>query len=234
MKIGLLVCASVPDTLIHLSGSIPDMYCNLFKDHAPDIELQVFDVAKRELPDVDHHLSGFICTGSPCSVYDDLAWIRALKQFVKNVFFNRKKIVGICFGHQIIAEALGGKVTRSSKGWGIGIQEACIEQLRPWMIPDMDVLNILVSYQDQVTTLPPGALLLAGNSHCRNFMYEIQNVALGIQGHPEFDKSYAKALYLSRRKSIGHDRIVKALSSLKTPVHPHIFARWIYHFFSSS
>jgi GMP synthase-like glutamine amidotransferase len=176
----------------------------------------------------------FICTGSPCSVYDDFEWIKNLKQFVHDICRKRKKIVGICFGHQIIAEALGGKVACSSKGWGIGIQEARIEQTREWMIPGMDELNILVSYKDQVITLPAEGILLAENSHCRNFMFEVQNIALGIQGHPEFDRNYAKALFLSRRESIGHERIEKAMSSLNNCLHPEIFTKWIYNFFLSS
>lgn len=233
MKIGLLVCATVSDTLIHLSGSIADMYCNLFSRHAPDIELEIYDVVNGDLPNVTGNLSGFLCTGSPCSVYDGHGWIKALKNFVQAAYHHEKKIVGICFGHQIIAEALGGNVSCSSRGWGIGVQEVDIHHTRSWMIPRAEKLNMLVSYQDQITKLPSGGALLAGNSHCRYFMYEVQNVALGIQGHPEFDKSYAEALYTSRRKLFGQDDFYRAVSSLGKPVHPHIFAGWIYHFFKN-
>jgi GMP synthase-like glutamine amidotransferase len=233
MKIGLLLCATVSDTLIHLSGSVADMYRNLFNRHVPDIELEIYDVINGDLPDVTGNLSGFLCTGSPCSVYNDYRWIKLLKKFVQDVYHHKKKIVGICFGHQIIAEALGGKVAYSPKGWGIGVQEICIDQTRKWMIPPTDELNMLVSYQDQVEILPPGGVSLAGNSHCRYFIYEIQNVALGIQGHPEFDKAYAKALYMSRCEMIGQDIVSQATSSLSKPVHSHICAGWIYHFFKN-
>jgi GMP synthase-like glutamine amidotransferase len=234
MKIGLLVCAKVSDSLAHLSGSIADMYRNLFNRHAPEIELEIYDVINSNLPDVTGSLSGYLFTGSPSSVYDeDQEWIIALKKFVQAAYQHKKKMVGVCFGHQLIAEALGGSVACSSKGWGIGVQEVDIHHTRDWMIPRAEKFNMLVSYQDQVTTLPSGGALLAGNSHCRYFMFDIQNVALGIQGHPEFDIRYAEALYESRRELFDQDVFSKAMASLKKTVHPNIFAEWICHFFKN-
>ncbi len=230
MKIGLLVCAKVSNKLIHISGSIVDMYRNLFNRHAPDIELEIYDVVNGDFPHVTGNLSGFLCTGSPCSVYDDHAWIKGLKKFVQAAYNHKKKMVGICFGHQIIAEALGGSVACSARGWGIGVQEVDIYHTRNWMIPRAEKMKMLVSYQDQVTKLPPGGVLLAGNSHCRYFMFDIQNVALGIQGHPEFDKRYAEALYASRHELFDQVVFSKAMASLNKTVHPNIFAEWICHF----
>jgi len=230
MKIGLLVCAKDSEALIHQFGSIADMYCNMFNRHAPEIELKVYDAVKGDLPNATGDLSGFLCTGSPSSVYEDHEWIKELKVFVKAACQHKKKVVGICFGHQIIAEALGGKVARSSEGWGLGVQGIHIHQARNWMNPRAEHLNMPVIHQDQVTMLPPGGVVLAGNSDCRYFMYEVPNVALGIQGHPEFEKSYAEALYIRRRELIGHDIVSEAISSLSKPVHTHILVGWIYHF----
>ena len=234
MKIGLLVCTKLSEAVIRQFGSIADMYCNMFNRHAPEIELEVYDAIGGDLPNMKGALSGFLCTGSPSSAYEDHEWIKELKKFVKEAYRHKKKMVGICFGHQIIAEALGGKVARASRGWGLGVQGMHIHQTRDWMKPGAEHLNMLVIHQDQVTLLPPDGVLLAGNSHCRYFMYEVPNVALGIQGHPEFEKDYAEALYTRRRDVIGHDIVSEATSSLSKPVHTDILVGWICRFFRQS
>ena len=234
MKIGLLKCYSVPEAMFHISGDISDIFNNFFEKFAPEIELEVYDVVNGDFPDLDGELKGFLCTGSPHSAYDDEAWIIELKKFIQNIYHQKKKIVGICFGHQIIAEALGGKVVRSSKGWGIGVQAIKINKIMEWMKPFSDKLNILASYQDQIESLPPKGSLLAGNSHCQYFMYEIENIVLGIQGHPEFEKKFVETLYKSRVELIGRNIVSTAISSLNGSIHPHIFAEWINNFFQKT
>ena len=231
MKIGLLQCYCVPESLIHISGSVSDMFSNLFTKYAPGIAIEAYDVMNGKFPDIDENLQGFLITGSPYSAYEDEAWIIELKKFIQKIYTRRKKIVGVCFGHQIIAEALGGKVARSSKGWGIGVQPVHINKTMEWMKPINHELNLLVSYQDQIEVLPPNSSLLASNSHCPYFMYEIENIVLGIQGHPEFDKNFTEALYKYKAKLLGNDIVLGAISSLHKSIHPHIFAKWINNFF---
>jgi len=231
VKNGLLKCYSVPESLIHISGSISDMFNNLFTKYAPGIEIEAYDVMNGNFPDIDGNLQGFLITGSPHSAYEDEAWILELKQFIQHVYNRRKKIVGVCFGHQIIAEALGGKVARFPKGWGIGVQPVHVNKTMEWMKPINHELNLLVSYQDQIEILPPNSTVLASNSHCSYFMYEVENIVLGIQGHPEFDKKFVEVLYKSRVESLGQDIVSNAISSLHKSIHSHIFAKWINNFF---
>lgn len=100
------------------------------------------------------------------------------------------------------------------------------------MIPAVMKCNVLVSYQDQIETLPPGAIVLGRNSHCRYFMYAIGDLVLGIQGHPEAEKTFAAALYEYRIEQIGQESVHKALNSLEKTLHTAIWAKWIYNFLS--
>jgi GMP synthase (glutamine-hydrolysing) len=101
------------------------------------------------------------------------------------------------------------------------------------MIPAVMTCNVLVSYQDQIETLPPGAIVLGSNSHCRHFIYAIEDLVLGIQGHPEAEKTFAAALYNFRIEQIGPESVKKALDSLEKTVDHAIWAKWITNFLSS-
>lgn len=230
MKIGLIKCSTLPDSFRSVYGDVSDRFMNLFSRHESTIDFEPYDAVKGNLPDVRANLNGFLITGSASSAFDDTGWISDTKQFLRNLYREQKKMVGICFGHQVIAEALGGKVVRSSRGWGLGVQTAFIEKPGNWMKPFVKACNIIVSHQDQVETLPPHATLLGSTAHCRNFLYTIDKSVLGIQGHPEIDKTFAAALYASRIESLGQKAIDDAINSLQEPVDQTLWAKWIVNF----
>ena len=114
-------------------------------------------------------------------------------------------MVGICFGHQLVAQALGGKVVKSEKGWGLGSYAVGVREARPWMPDPSEQATILVCHQDQVIDLPPQAEVLAGNDFCPNHMLQIGSKVLTFQGHPEMNAEMIDVILEARRDRIGEE-----------------------------
>ena len=110
MKIGLLECDHVLEKFQHIDGDYQDMFTELL----PQIEWQFYDVCNGHFPKSVDECEAYICSGSKHSVYENIAWINRLKEFVFQLYKKQKLFVGVCFGHQILAEALGGKVVHHS------------------------------------------------------------------------------------------------------------------------
>ncbi len=226
MRIGYLRAGFVPEELQPQYGEYYAMYRALFRRHYPSFNLRCYEVSQGELPE-PQACDAWLCSGSVDSVYDDLPWIEPLKQFVRRVYENGGRMAGICFGHQLMAEALGGKVARSENGWGIGLHEVRLSGARDWMTPFRRKYNLFYSHQDQVQRLPEGADCLGGSDHCPVAIYTVDNRFLGIQGHPEFNRDYTEALLRSRRDRIGAKPLKKALATLDGEHHRHDVLRWI-------
>jgi GMP synthase (glutamine-hydrolysing) len=150
---------------------------------------------------------------------------------VRELYESETKLVGICFGHQMIADALDGKCEKAPNGWGVGIKTVRIVSTKPWMKPKVDSYNLIVSHLDQVTHLPTGSEVLGTNEHCPNAMFTVGDHFLGIQGHPEFTVPYIDALVLSRLERIGQPAVDEARESLTKEVHADILTTWIENFF---
>lgn len=230
MKLGLLQCDHVRPELRGIAGDYDAMFRSLFRSRAPEVELEVHDVTNGCLPDVDA-CDAFLTTGSSASVYDeDVPWLPALTEFVRKLFREGRLLVGICFGHQMMAHALGGNVAPSPRGWGIGSKEVTVHATRDWMVPPQGTLRLLLSHRDQIDRLPPGASVLAGNAHCPHAIITVGDTFLGIQGHPEFPPAYARALALSRTDRIPPDVIADALPTFDLPLDTTAAVSWILAF----
>jgi GMP synthase-like glutamine amidotransferase len=148
-------------------------------------------------------------------------------------------MVGICFGHQVIARALGGTVAKSDKGWGVGVNVYNVSEL-PVQGDDevrgdeSGFLKLVVSHQDQVTVLPPGARNVVSNDHCENAGFVMGGHIFTLQGHPEFSAEYSEAIMTFRYDMIGAERVAQGRASLVTHQHegPRV-ARWMVDFLSA-
>ena len=230
MNVALLQCDSVRDRLQHIEGDFPEMFERFLTAHNPDVRLTTFDMRMGKFPDLNQEYDGFVCTGSRASVYENEDWITELKGYVRLLYSTGKKFVGICFGHQLIAESLGGKVAQSERGWGVGAQMSQVKECKGWMRPKREFFAVPVSYQDQVTELPAEGETLAYNNHCRHFMITVGSHFLGIQGHPEISKHYLETLIRSRRDELGEEVASDGISSLKSEIHSDVLSNWTLNF----
>jgi GMP synthase-like glutamine amidotransferase len=230
MNIGLLMCDDVPSRFRNIAGGYQDMFDALLRPHVPGLTFTRYDVRNGEVPASPDAHDVYVCTGSRHSVYDKLDWIEALKAFVRDVNDNGKVFVGICFGHQVLAEALGGEVGKADQGWGIGVLGMDIVQPEPWMQPPQSHCLLQYMHGDQVVHLPPESTLLAVAPHCPVAMFKVRETMLGIEGHPEFPAAYEEALLRSRRDSIGAEPVDAALATLSTPTDHDVAGRWIAKF----
>ena len=166
MKIAILQCDNVMERFQEDFGNYPLMITDLLNSVENNLEIGTFDVQKGEYPQNINDWELFITTGSKASVNDNEEWIIDLIEFTKLLGITKKKLMGICFGHQIIALARGGSVAESDKGWGIGIASNNILIQTDWMDDVQHELNLIVSHKEQINQLPQGAMVIAQSDFC--------------------------------------------------------------------
>jgi GMP synthase (glutamine-hydrolysing) len=229
MRIGLLACDHVRPEFRYIAGDYLDMFTRLL---APvGIELTPYDLQSGEFPDNLDEQNGWIATGSRASVYDDEPWIHQYADLVKALYEGGNRYVGICFGSQMIGQALGGTVVQSDRGRGVGIKEVALHGAEPWMDPSATSYRVISSHRDQIEVAPFGARVLGSNPHCPISMLVMDDHFLGIQGHPEFTSEYAGTLMNSRRGTLIPSEVVDAgLASLSEAPDAGMLATWIAKF----
>jgi GMP synthase-like glutamine amidotransferase len=231
-RLGLLACDFVPEHLRDRFEDYPSMFATAIASAEVEVEWEVYQVYNGQLPESIDECDGYITTGSRSGAYDEDVWIVRLEQFIQDLVGSQRRLVGMCFGHQIIAQALGAQVGKSSKGWGIGIQHNAIGSGvdAAWMDPSLQQFTIPVCHQDQVMSLPEGARLIASNPHCEYFMILFNDTMLGLQGHPEFDPSYIQVVLDERRKIITGAVREDAVRSLTRDHDNARIMKWIANF----
>lgn len=231
MRLGILDCDRLDPDLADRFGPVySEMFIRGFAALAPELEFRVWSALDGELPEDLHECDAWLITGSRHDAYSDIPWIQALRAWIRQAHDADVKLAGICFGHQVIAQALGGEVVKSTKGWGLGVAVHPMLADAPWMAPARGQIRILASHQDQVALLPPGATRLAGNDFCPNFMFLQGDHIVAIQGHPEFSVEYNRALIERRRGLLPDERYQNSLSSLEGEVDSATMMQWLLQF----
>ncbi len=207
------------------------MCLNYLNKIMPEAQITPFLVAQGEYPLSATECDGWIITGSPRSVYDDEPWIHWLTKFIIEASKLKVKQLGICFGHQMIAQSLGGAANKAAEGWGVGVRSAIIKKTQIWMNPEVKSYKLLYSHQDQVLKLPSGAELLACSDYCPYQMYSIDDHILSMQGHPEFTKDYSLMRMKGRVESLGELTYREGVNSLNVDTDEDIIGQWINQFF---
>jgi GMP synthase-like glutamine amidotransferase len=230
MKLGILKTDAVRPEWVDEFGEYPDMFIRLLGEEDPGLAFAVYDVEHGEYPDDIDEVDAYLITGSKSSVYDEEEWIYALMEFVRELHERRKKLVGICFGHQLVAHALGGRTARSPKGWGVGLHSYTFTELPVWHDGGSEALDLLATHQDQVEALAPGTKVLAGSEFCEYAVTQLGDHILTFQGHPEFVPEYSREIMRVRRELIGEDAYQQGMASLAGEHQGRRVARWILDF----
>ncbi len=222
LNVGLLLCDDVDDADQEQYGSYAGMFQNALDPGSENIRLTEIRCFEGEVLPQPGKFDGYVISGSRYGVYEDLPWIKSLQRFIVDCWDENVRVVGICFGHQLIAHTLGGRAEKAESGWGFGIQTAKITDRKSWMNDsaasseplDGDLYNLIVIHQDQVVDVPPEFETIAENEFCPNSMIVAGNKMLGIQGHPEFNKEFCAFRAEFRKELIGQEVYQRTIRSL--------------------
>ena len=217
MKIGILETGLPPKELSSVFGKYGEMFTQFVGDGDKTFSFEIFTVVQNQFPEDIHACDGYLITGSKYSAYEDLPWIHRLKSLIQEIHQADLPLIGVCFGHQVIAEALGGKVERFDGGWGVGIHQYSIDKPLPDIIPEsQQSLSINAFHQDQISVLPVGAEVFASSDFCEYAGVVYGDKILTVQAHPEFTIPFIDALVSSDRgEIIAPDTRADALGKLK-------------------
>ena len=202
MRIGILQTGHAPDALIDDTGDYDEMFRDLLGGH--DFIFATYPVVDGQFPDSASDADGWLITGSRHGAYDDLPWISPLEDLIRDIHARGLPLIGICFGHQIIAQALGGKVEKFAGGWAVG---------RTTYDQEGQTLRLNAWHQDQVTQRPKGAKVLAGNDFCENAVMAYGDTIWTIQPHPEYGASFIDGLIRTRGRGLVPDAILDSAAA---------------------
>lgn len=206
MKIGILQTGHSPDQIRPEMGDYPGMFETLLAGHGFDYE--AWPVVDNVFPDGPASADGWLITGSRHGVYEEHDWLPPLEALVREIVASGRPLIGICFGHQLIAKALGGKVEKYPGGWAVGRQVYDFGD---------EKLALNAWHQDQVTALPKGAQVIATNPFCANAGMVIGGNVLTVQPHPEFSAAFLDALMTYRGGAVPPNLIDRARATLAEP-----------------
>lgn len=227
MRIAILEPGAPPRDLQPRFGGYADMVARLLGD---PFDTVAFDVRRGDYPGAGPW-DGVVITGSAAGVYDPDPWIPVLKAWVQ-ANAGSFPMIGICFGHQLMAEAFGGAVIKSPKGWGVGLDTYTLNTTAPWMDDEARTMTLPVSHQDQVVAVGKGAEVLGGSDFCPfGFIAYPDRRAVSLQPHPEFDPAYAEALIVTRRDGpLTPAHADAAIASLQAPNDNRMVGGWLIRF----
>lgn len=236
MRIGLLETDVLYDEFIEEYGSYGLMFEKFFTqlentqaEHS-NLEFVYYQVQQGEFPLFLDECDAYVVTGSKAGAYENHDWIEPLTQWIIAAHTVQTKVLGVCFGHQIIAQALGGKVEKSDKGWGVGVRSLSTNPDSPFCQSLPKQLNLIYSHKDQVVSLPIGAHNFLGDDFCPYAGFTIGEHIVTLQGHPEFTPEYSERLLTLRISDIGEKVYSQAIQSLKFVTDENYIGRLILDF----
>jgi GMP synthase-like glutamine amidotransferase len=197
LKLGILKTGRPPKPAIERFGTYPEMFQGLLGADA--YHWRTYAVDEGELPASATECDGYLITGSSAGVYEPLPWIAPTMDFLRAAK-GQAALVGVCFGHQLMAQAFGGNVIKSPKGWGVGEHVYELMTPEPWIEPAPLRVRLPASHQDQVVEKPPGAEVVFASEFTPYAALAWPDArAISMQPHPEFDPAFAMSLIEHRR-----------------------------------
>ena len=209
--------------------SSPTRFLNLLQPFLPNAKWYTVHCLDEIMPNKATEFDAYLITGGKYSVFDNFQWQDALFELIQKINLSHTPLIGICYGHQAIAHALGGEVKRHKEGWGAGITLVNIESKSKWLKPSLQKINLYAMHQDQVTKLPNNATRFLSNDFCNISGFLIEDHILTIQQHPEFTEALCRDLIIRRKDRIG-PLFDSALQSLEKPSQGSIAGEWMANF----
>ena len=207
MLIGILQTGESPDILREGSGDYPDMFETLLAGRG--LTFRTYRVKDMDFPADVHDCEGWLITGSRFGAYEDHPFIKPLEAFIRKAIAAKVPMVGVCIGHQIIAQAMGGTVEKYAGGWSVGPTEYDFGG---------ETVTLNAWHQDQVTQRPEGAEVAGSNAFCENAALVYGDAAFTLQALPEFRDSFIEGLMDTRGKGVvPDDRLAAARARLGAP-----------------
>ncbi|MEM8788493.1 MAG: type 1 glutamine amidotransferase [Pseudomonadota bacterium] len=240
MRIGILKTGDLPEEMEARHGTYGDIFARFLTTADAGLKPFTIDVDGGETLPAPKSAEGWLITGSRHGVYEDHDWLPPLEEFVRAAIADRVPLVGICFGHQVMAQAMGGRVVKSEKGWGLGVHRYTAAGAQvDWIAGHGGEWNGYAVHQDQVIAPPPDAVTLAGSAFCPHAILAYGDaaapVALSSQPHPEYSAPFLEDILDARLASaVPADIVSAARAGLDTPVAGAAWGRTIAGFFRSA
>ena len=239
MHIAILLTGHTNKAMPRRFHDYHDMFTILFQGlpNSEDFRFTTLAVVDDIFPNHLDDYDGYLISGSAYGVYDDAPFISRLIDLIQKIHQAKKPLFGVCFGHQIIAHALGGQAQKWDEGWVLGTIEITLTELpdwveeKDWIDGKENTINLIHVHQDQVTKLPKGAKLVGTAGLCKNAAFIIGDTVFAVQGHPEFDAPYTDALVGLLADRVDESDVKAARKSLSTPHDGIRIANWILAFF---
>jgi GMP synthase-like glutamine amidotransferase len=232
IKLGIL--QTNHDKSVEVGDAHPDdahRFRDLFDAHETRFEYKVYMTIGGEVPKSLDEQDAFLITGSPLSVLDTHIFTKDLVDFVRACDNAKKPLIGACFGHQIIADALGGTVKKSKNGYNVGVEKTHFFEKSLWMKPNKQELPMYVFHEDEVTHLPEGAKLLGSTPNCKIASFSKGNHIFTTQAHPEFTPEFMTSVISYTAQKVPSFDPRPALSQINDPTEGHVYATWCTEFF---
>ncbi len=235
MKIGILETGLLNEKFVDRFDPYPIMFARLLDRAERDLEYRSYSVVRGEIPGSTDECDGWLMTGSRYGAYEKLDWMEMLEDFIRDLHRDSVPLAGICFGHQIIAQALGGVVVKSDRGWGIGLHQYQVDEARDWMGDAPEQVALYAFHQDQVVKLPLQASVFSSSEFCPYAGLSYAESIITVQAHPEFEEDYELALI----DTFGGNRVPQAVADEASETirisgqkaDTQVLAHWLVNFF---
>jgi|SRR5699024_3040860 len=234
LQIGILEADDLHPALEDEFVSYGQMFKQLFTGQGIDVACQIFNVVAGQYPDSGQHFDAYLVTGSKADSFANDPWIVTLREYLAERYEKGDVLLGVCFGHQILALVLGGTTQRSAKGWGIGMHRYRLAHKPAWLTQAEDEFQLLISHRDQVTVLPEQATLLASSEFCENAGFVVGQQVLCFQGHPEFTHEFSRGLLRLRESIYCPEQFQQAKQSLACEHDGQLVAQWMLNFMQTA
>jgi GMP synthase-like glutamine amidotransferase len=196
----------------------------------PGWQFDVWQARDGQLPPAPQAYQGWVLTGSVASVNDGEPWMLQLADLVRQAHQRRVPLVGLCFGHQMVAHALGGTVGLSPGGWRIGTAPTQYAEALPFMQPAQARISLFAAHQEQVLQPPPGARVVGGDSFAPVGAMAIGSHIFTTQYHPELSLDFMRALLDACADEWPAAQVAQARRQVEVPVDAALFMRWVVQF----